>query len=224
VVQQTLRQHQPGQLVIDVGAYDGQEAIQYARAGHKVLSFEPTPSKAIKIKQALADAGVEDSVDFYSYAISDKSGMDQTLLIHHFYSGQMAQANLSTVLNGRGIGPAYSLRYALVDPLWYSRIVRYAPPGEQIRFPHLLPFTIHNDDNSSTAVCHQYDVDWRLKALMYGAALCYHAQHYASNASNRTHHNQYCEQRGLTVANATQLTRRICNNVSSVCRDVVTSA
>jgi precorrin-6B methylase 2 len=52
-VQQTLRQHQPGQLVIDVGAYDGQEAIQYARAGHKVLSFEPTPSKAIKIKQAL---------------------------------------------------------------------------------------------------------------------------------------------------------------------------
>ena len=53
VVQQTLRQHQPGQLVIDVGAYDGQEAIQYARAGHKVLSFEPTPSKAIKIKQAL---------------------------------------------------------------------------------------------------------------------------------------------------------------------------
>jgi len=73
-VQQTLRQHQPGQLVIDVGAYDGQEAIQYARAGHKVLSFEPTPSKAIKIKQALADAGVEDSVDFYSYAISDKSG------------------------------------------------------------------------------------------------------------------------------------------------------
>jgi hypothetical protein len=156
--------------------------------------------------------------------VSDKSGMDQTLLIHHFYSGQMAQANLSTVLNGRGIGPAYSLRYALVDPLWYSHIVRYAPPGEQIRFPHLLPFTIHNDDNSSTAVCHQYDVDWRLKALMYGAALCYHAQHYASNASNRTHHNQYCEQRGLTVANAKQLTRRICNNVSSVCRDVVTSA
>ena len=50
VVHQTLKQHQSGQLVIDVGAYDGQEAIQYARAGHKVLSFEPTPSKAAKIK------------------------------------------------------------------------------------------------------------------------------------------------------------------------------
>jgi hypothetical protein len=36
VVGETLKQHQPGQLVIDVGAYDGQEAIQYARAGHKV--------------------------------------------------------------------------------------------------------------------------------------------------------------------------------------------
>jgi FkbM family methyltransferase len=44
-------------------------------AGHKVMSFEPTPSKARKIKQALAEAGVEDSVDFYSYAISDKSGV-----------------------------------------------------------------------------------------------------------------------------------------------------
>lgn len=73
-VHQTLKQHQPGQLVIDVGAYDGQEAIQYARAGHKVLSFEPTPSKAAKIRSALVEAGVDQSVDFYSYAISDQSG------------------------------------------------------------------------------------------------------------------------------------------------------
>ena len=74
VVQQTLKQHKPGQLVIDVGAYDGTEAIEFAQAGHKVLSFEPTPSKARKIRQALEDAGVSDNVDFFSYAISDHSG------------------------------------------------------------------------------------------------------------------------------------------------------
>jgi hypothetical protein len=137
--------------------------------------------------------------------VSDNGGMDQTLLIHHFYSGQMAQANLSTVLNGRGTGPAYSLRYAYANPsLWNSRVVRHAPPGAHLHFPRALPFTIHNDDNSSTAVCHQYDVDPVLKTLLYAAALCYHAQHYASN---RTHHNdQHCE-RGLTVANAHQLRR-----------------
>ena len=55
-------------------AGDGQEAIQYAKAGHKVLSFEPTPSKSAKIRAALEKAGVEESVDFYSYAISDTSG------------------------------------------------------------------------------------------------------------------------------------------------------
>ena len=48
------------------------ENLQYDVS--QVLSFEPTPSKATKIKAALVEAGVEDSVDFYSYAISDKSG------------------------------------------------------------------------------------------------------------------------------------------------------
>ena len=54
----TLASHEPG-LVIDVGAYDGKEAIAMARAGHRVLSFEPTPTKAQKIREAIKEAGLE---------------------------------------------------------------------------------------------------------------------------------------------------------------------
>eukprot|EP00286_Rhodomonas_abbreviata_P000826 CAMPEP_0181288470 /NCGR_PEP_ID=MMETSP1101-20121128/348_1 /TAXON_ID=46948 /ORGANISM="Rhodomonas abbreviata, Strain Caron Lab Isolate" /LENGTH=323 /DNA_ID=CAMNT_0023392591 /DNA_START=138 /DNA_END=1109 /DNA_ORIENTATION=+ len=73
LVHKTLSQHSPG-LVIDVGAFDGKEAIEYALAGHKVMSFEPTPSKGVRIRQAIRDAGVEESVNFYPWAVSDHSG------------------------------------------------------------------------------------------------------------------------------------------------------
>jgi len=73
LVYKTLSQHSPG-LVIDVGAFDGKEAIEYASAGHQVLSFEPTPSKGVKIRQALRDAGVDSKVTFFPWAVSDKAG------------------------------------------------------------------------------------------------------------------------------------------------------
>ncbi|KAJ1490159.1 S-adenosyl-L-methionine-dependent methyltransferase [Baffinella frigidus] len=97
LVAKALREHEPGLVidvgaydgkeaiemaraglkhypVIDVGAYDGKEAIEMARAGHKVLSFEPTPSKATRIREAIKDAGMQDKIDFQNIAISDYSG------------------------------------------------------------------------------------------------------------------------------------------------------
>jgi hypothetical protein len=41
----TLKNIPPGQLVIDVGALDGADAISMAMAGHRVISMDPTPSK-----------------------------------------------------------------------------------------------------------------------------------------------------------------------------------
>jgi len=41
----TLKKVPPGQLVIDVGALDGADAISMAMAGHRVISMDPTPSK-----------------------------------------------------------------------------------------------------------------------------------------------------------------------------------
>mmetsp|Transcript_26088 Transcript_26088/g.59101 ORF Transcript_26088/g.59101 Transcript_26088/m.59101 type:complete len:332 (-) Transcript_26088:240-1235(-) len=69
-----LSEFPPGQLVIDVGAYDGKEAIEYASAGHNVLSFEPTPSKSENIRRKIRSADLEDKITFYPWAVSDKSG------------------------------------------------------------------------------------------------------------------------------------------------------
>ena len=44
----TLKKIPPGQLVIDVGALDGADAISMAMAGHRVISMDPTPSKVQK--------------------------------------------------------------------------------------------------------------------------------------------------------------------------------
>ena len=46
----------PG-LILDVGAYDGRDAISYAKAGHNVLSFEPVPSKHSKIEANIMRSG-----------------------------------------------------------------------------------------------------------------------------------------------------------------------
>ena len=43
-VKRLLQSHRENQLVIDVGAFDGSDSLSYASAGHRVLSFEPSPS------------------------------------------------------------------------------------------------------------------------------------------------------------------------------------
>ena len=75
--EKTLSLIPSGQIVIDVGAYDGSNAISMARAGHRVLSFEPTPSKVEKIKRNIAAAekkGLKGKIRFFPYAASNFSG------------------------------------------------------------------------------------------------------------------------------------------------------
>jgi FkbM family methyltransferase len=43
----------PSQLMIDVGALDGVEASMYLQTGHRVLTFEPAPSKQALIRKRL---------------------------------------------------------------------------------------------------------------------------------------------------------------------------
>ena len=77
LTEKTLKFIPPGQLVIDVGAFDGSNAISMAGAGHRVLSFEPTPSKVANIKQKIAAAerrGLKGSIKFFPYAASNFSG------------------------------------------------------------------------------------------------------------------------------------------------------
>lgn len=70
-----LRRADPSQLVIDVGAFDGSDSIAFALAGHRVLAFEPSPSKIERIRQNLVRSGVADRVVLYDFALADESGV-----------------------------------------------------------------------------------------------------------------------------------------------------
>ena len=61
------------QLVIDVGAFDGKDSIIYARAGHRVLAFEPSPSKIPKIQANLKRSGMSTRVRLYDIALSNEN-------------------------------------------------------------------------------------------------------------------------------------------------------
>mmetsp|Transcript_29562 Transcript_29562/g.49702 ORF Transcript_29562/g.49702 Transcript_29562/m.49702 type:complete len:313 (-) Transcript_29562:840-1778(-) len=68
-----LKKERPG-LILDVGAYDGRDAIAYARAGHKVLSFEPVPSKHAKIERNFRESGVWDQIELHKIALGNFTG------------------------------------------------------------------------------------------------------------------------------------------------------
>ena len=73
-VKRLLQSHRENQLVIDVGAFDGSDALSYASAGHRVLSFEPSPSKAARIRARIARSGFADRITFVSAALADFNG------------------------------------------------------------------------------------------------------------------------------------------------------
>lgn len=68
-------------LVIDVGSHDGVDALSYARAGHRVLSFEASPAKVIGIQKRLRGATHGSNVTLIHAAASDHSG-NATLWVH----------------------------------------------------------------------------------------------------------------------------------------------
>jgi len=62
-------------LLIDVGAYRGEECTYWARQGYNVLSFEATPKKAAAIEaQIKSDATLSAHIKFFSAAVSNVSG------------------------------------------------------------------------------------------------------------------------------------------------------
>lgn len=86
-----LRALPPG-LCVDVGAFDGADAIQYATAGHRVVSLEASPQKADVIKQRLRQHGVDKLVTFYPYAAGNRSGT-ATFIVHKPVAEDVGDAN-----------------------------------------------------------------------------------------------------------------------------------
>lgn len=62
-------------LLLDIGAFDGGDAISFARSGgHRVLSFEPSPTKQDAISALLTAANLSAAVTLHWMALSNFTG------------------------------------------------------------------------------------------------------------------------------------------------------
>ena len=68
-----LKREAPG-FVLDVGSFDGRDAINFGKAGHRVWSFEPSPGKVVPIRERVANVGLAANVSIFPYAISNATG------------------------------------------------------------------------------------------------------------------------------------------------------
>lgn len=65
----------PNRIVLDVGSFDGSDAVNFARATQRrVFTFEPTPSKLEPIRERLLAAGLADNVTLFPFALSNTTG------------------------------------------------------------------------------------------------------------------------------------------------------
>ena len=62
--------------MLDIGAFDGLDAITYASTGHTVWSFEASPAKAEPIQSRFRDACSANrcNITLYPVALSDSNG------------------------------------------------------------------------------------------------------------------------------------------------------
>lgn len=64
-----------GKIIIDVGGNIGDTALQFAKQGAVVYSFEPVPPiYDIALKNINLNPDLKDNIHFFNYAISDKKG------------------------------------------------------------------------------------------------------------------------------------------------------
>ena len=73
VLSKLLRREKPG-FVLDVGSFDGRDAIAFGRAGHRVWSFEPSPGKVQPIRERIVATGLAANVSLFGYALSNYTG------------------------------------------------------------------------------------------------------------------------------------------------------
>lgn len=79
----TLRSREPGGLVIDVGAFDGNDAVLFSHASRQhVWTFEPTPSKQSAIRHRLLENSMQTNVTLFPMALSNRSGKAAFELLH----------------------------------------------------------------------------------------------------------------------------------------------
>ncbi len=79
-------------IIVDIGGNIGDTALQFAKQGAEVYSFEPVPPiYDIALKNIDLNPDLKDKIHFYNYAISDKKGK-----IDIAYEGEGNSAGSST--------------------------------------------------------------------------------------------------------------------------------
>ena len=69
-----LQQQAPG-LVLDIGSYDGSNAIMYARSGgHRVYAFEPMLAKVARIRKRVWQLGLSANISTFALALANYTG------------------------------------------------------------------------------------------------------------------------------------------------------
>jgi FkbM family methyltransferase len=69
-----MLRRRPSGFVIDVGSFDGRDAIAFAKAGHRVWTIEPSPGKVEPIRERIASLGLAHIVTVFPYAMSNTTG------------------------------------------------------------------------------------------------------------------------------------------------------
>jgi FkbM family methyltransferase len=69
-----VRQWRGEAVVVEVGAYRGEELVMFKGLVHKLYTYEPSPAKAAEIRSTIASNGMSDVVVFRPVAASDHAG------------------------------------------------------------------------------------------------------------------------------------------------------
>ena len=99
---QLLSGEPPG-FVLEVGSFDGSGAIAFARAGHRVWSFEPSPGKFEPTKKKIIAAGLAAKIYLFGYALSNVTGSAPFVVNRAGYNGKkMFKGELGSEQDGLG--------------------------------------------------------------------------------------------------------------------------
>lgn len=91
-----LALREPG-LIIDVGAFNGEDAVRFSRnGGHRVYSFEPVPSKIKRIRETIEKSGFGDLITFFPVALSNYTGTTDFNVAKH----KLGKRNRNIIVDG----------------------------------------------------------------------------------------------------------------------------
>lgn len=126
----------PRGLTLDVGSYDGSNAIAYAAAGHQVLAFEPSPTTSALINRTFASSPQAVDLKLYPMAVSNASGVlpfyvseqrgTRSNIVHDGTDGSEQdmltepswphhRVDVSVITLDEAVGPERAVTYAKLD-------------------------------------------------------------------------------------------------------------